>query len=26
VAFLVFAIGLTASFWLPEPRTDDLPE
>ncbi|HXU36691.1 MAG TPA: MFS transporter [Blastocatellia bacterium] len=26
VAFLVYAIGLTASFWLPEPKTEELPE
>lgn len=26
VAFLVFAIGLIASFWLPEPKQEDLPE
>ena len=26
VAFLVYAIGLTASFWLPEPQRDQLPE
>lgn len=26
VAFLVFAIGLIASFWLPEPKQDELPE
>lgn len=26
VAFLVYAGGLTASFWLPEPKQDKLPE
>jgi len=26
VAFLVYAVGFTASFWLPEPRQDKLPE
>lgn len=26
VAFLVYAIGLFASFWLPEPKTEELPE
>jgi len=26
VAFLVYAIGLVASFWLPEPKRDELPE
>lgn len=26
VAFAVYAIGLTASFWLPEPRQERLPE
>jgi MFS family permease len=26
VAFLVFAIGLIASFWLPEPKQEELPE
>lgn len=26
VAFLVYAIGLTASFWLPEPKKEELPE
>jgi hypothetical protein len=26
VAFLVYAIGLVASFWLPEPKTEELPE
>ena len=26
VAFLVYAVGLTASFWLPEPRQDRLME
>ena len=25
-AFLMFAIGLIASFWLPEPKQEDLPE
>ncbi|HJQ69829.1 MAG TPA: MFS transporter [Blastocatellia bacterium] len=25
-AFLMFAIGLIASFWLPEPKEEDLPE
>src|SRR5262249_55425825 len=26
VAFLVYAMGLAASFWLPEPKQDKLPE
>jgi len=26
VGFLVYAIGLTASFWMPEPKDQDLPE
>jgi hypothetical protein len=26
VAFLVYAIGLAASFYLPEPQKDELPE
>jgi nitrate/nitrite transporter NarK len=26
VAFLVYAIGLVASFWLPEPAKEELPE
>ncbi|MFY9556493.1 MAG: MFS transporter [Blastocatellia bacterium] len=26
VAFLVYAIGFIASFWLPEPKQEDLPE
>lgn len=26
VAFLVYAIGLIASFWLPEPKQEELPE
>ena len=26
VAFLAFAIGLVASFWLPEPKQEELPE
>jgi len=26
VAFIVYAIGLTASFWLPEPKQEELPE
>jgi MFS family permease len=26
VALLVYAIGLIGSFWLPEPRTEELPE
>ena len=26
VAFLVYAIGLIASFWLPEPQQEELPE
>jgi hypothetical protein len=26
VAFLVYAIGLIASFWLPEPKKEELPE
>lgn len=26
VALLVYAIGLTASFWLPEPKQEELPE
>jgi hypothetical protein len=26
VAFLVYAIGFIASFWLPEPKEDALPE
>jgi hypothetical protein len=26
VGFLVYAVGLTASFWLPEPRQDRLME
>jgi hypothetical protein len=26
VAFLVYAIGFTASFWLPEPKQDHLLE
>jgi hypothetical protein len=26
VALLVYAIGLIASFWLPEPSTEELPE
>ncbi|HWO01165.1 MAG TPA: MFS transporter [Blastocatellia bacterium] len=26
VAFLVYAIGLVASFWLPEPKQEELPE
>lgn len=26
VAFLVYSIGLIASFWLPEPERDQLPE
>ncbi|HYV07240.1 MAG TPA: MFS transporter [Blastocatellia bacterium] len=26
VAFLVYAIGLVASFWLPEPTREELPE
>ena len=26
VAFLVFGIGLAASFWLPEPKREHLPE
>jgi nitrate/nitrite transporter NarK len=26
VAFLVYAIGFTASFWLPEPAREELPE
>jgi hypothetical protein len=26
VAFLVYAVGFTASFWLPEPRQDKLPD
>jgi len=26
VAFLVYAIGLIASFWLPEPKQEQLPE
>jgi hypothetical protein len=26
VAFLVYGIGLIASFWLPEPAREELPE
>jgi nitrate/nitrite transporter NarK len=26
VAFIVYAVGLTASFWLPEPKQEELPE
>jgi hypothetical protein len=26
VGFLVYLIGFIASFWLPEPKRDDLPE
>jgi MFS family permease len=26
VAFLVFAIGVISSFWLPEPKQEELPE
>jgi MFS family permease len=26
VAFLVYAVGLIASFWLPEPKQDKLPD
>jgi len=26
VALLVYAVGLTASFWLPEPKQEELPE
>jgi MFS family permease len=26
VAFVMFAIGLIASFWLPEPKQEELPE
>jgi hypothetical protein len=26
VAFLVYAIGLIGSFWLPEPKQEELPE
>jgi len=26
VAFLVYAVGFTASFWLPEPKQDRLPD
>jgi hypothetical protein len=26
VALLVYAVGLAASFWLPEPKRDALPE
>ena len=26
VAFLVYGIGLVASFWLPEPAREELPE
>jgi hypothetical protein len=26
VAFFVYALGLIASFWLPEPKQDQLPE
>jgi MFS family permease len=26
VAFLVYAVGFTSSFWLPEPRQEKLPE
>ena len=26
VAFLVYAVGLVGSFWLPEPKEGDLPE
>jgi hypothetical protein len=26
VAFLVYAVGFIASFWLPEPEDDKLPE
>ena len=26
VAFLVYGIGLAASFWLPEPKQEELPE
>jgi MFS family permease len=26
VAFLVYAVGLIASFWLPEPKQEELPE
>jgi MFS family permease len=26
VAFLVYAVGLIASFWLPEPKSEELPE
>ena len=26
VAFTVYALGFTASFWLPEPKQAELPE
>jgi hypothetical protein len=26
VALVVYAIGLIASFWLPEPKQEELPE
>jgi hypothetical protein len=26
VAFLVYLIGFIASFWLPEPKQEELPE
>jgi hypothetical protein len=26
VAFLTYGIGLVASFWLPEPKAESLPE
>jgi len=26
VAFLVYAIGLIASFWMPEPQQEKLPD
>jgi hypothetical protein len=26
VAFVVYAIGVVTSFWLPEPKRDELPE
>jgi len=26
VALLVYAVGFTSSFWLPEPQQDKLPE
>ena len=26
VAFMVYAVGFGASFWLPEPKQDHLPD